>query len=104
MLYVIGWLKLKPGKRGEFILLAQTDAAATQLEDGCMFYEWHPSATDEDVLVLIEGWKSPQHHEAHQSVRHRQALLQKVGQYAVSGMFEEIEAARVVTQRPQFGG
>lgn len=104
MQFVIGWLKLKPGKREEFMPLAKTHQATTQKEHGCLFYEWHPSASDEDMMVLVEGWRTPEHHQAHQKAPHHLALGQAVGQYAVSGIFEEIEAARVVTQRPQFGG
>ena len=104
MQYVIGWLELKPGKREEFMILAREHQTTTQKEEGCLFYEWHPSATDEDVLVLVEGWKSHEDHQAHQDAPHHQALVQEVGKYAVSGRFEEIEAARVVTQRPEFGG
>lgn len=103
MQFVIGWLKLKPGRRDDFMALAMTHQATTQEEEGCLFYEWHPSATDADVLVLVEGWKTREHHLAHQAAPHHVALGQKVGLYAVSGRFEEIEAARVVTQRPAFG-
>jgi quinol monooxygenase YgiN len=103
MQFVIGWLKLKPGKRDEFMSLAATHQATTQKEEGCLFYEWHPSAADKEVLVLVEGWKTREHHEAHQNAPHHLALIEKVGQYAVSGRFEEIEAARVVTQNPEFG-
>lgn len=104
MQYTIGWLKLKPGKRDDFLSHASTHQTATQREKGCLFYEWHPSATDDDVLVLVEGWKTVGDHKAHLGAPHHAALLQNVGQYAVSGRFEEIEAARVVTQRPEFGG
>ena len=103
MQFVIGWLKLKPGMREEFMPLAKTHQAMSQKEDGCLFYELHPSASDENTMVLVEGWKTPEQHQAHQKAPHHLALVEAVGQYAVSGIFEEIEAARVVTQRPQFG-
>ena len=103
MQFVIGWLHLKPGKREEFMTMARAHDDATRNEDGCLFYEFHPSATDPDVLVLIEGWKSPQHHQAHNQAPHHLAFGKDVGRFAISGRFEEIEAARVVTQRPQFG-
>jgi quinol monooxygenase YgiN len=104
MEFVIGWLKLKPGMREEFMPLAKTHEAATRKEEGCLFYEWNPSASDENMMLLIEGWKTAGDHHAHQRAPHHLALVQAVGRYAVSGVFEEIEAARVVTQRPQFDG
>jgi quinol monooxygenase YgiN len=103
MQFVIGWLQLIPGKREEFLSLAMPHQSITQKEEGCLFYECHPSATDRDVLVFVEGWKTREHHQAHQGAPHHKALLQQVGQFAVSGRFEEIEATSVVTQRPEFG-
>lgn len=102
MQFVIGWLQLIPGKREEFLSLAKPHQAITQKEEGCLFYEWHPSATNRDELVLVEGWKTREHHQAHQNAPHHKALGQQVGQFAVSGRFEEIEATNVVTQRPDF--
>ena len=102
MQYVIGWLKLKPGKREEFMTFEQGHQSATQKEDGCLFYEFHPSASHPDEVILIEGWKTPQHHQAHQKAPHHVELGQAIGRFAVSGRFEEIEAANVVTQRPEF--
>jgi len=102
-LYVIGWLKLKPGKRKEFAPIAKAHQEASQREDGCLFYEWHPSAKDENEMVVIEGWKTAQHHQAHLQSAHQQALVGAVGKYATSGVFEEIKATQVATQRPVFG-
>ncbi len=102
--FVIGWLKLKPGKREEFMALAKDHEAATQKEDGCLFYEFHPSATDRDVSVLIESWKTAQHHSAHKEAPRYAEFGKVVGRLAVSGTFHEIEAAGVVTQRPEFEG
>jgi quinol monooxygenase YgiN len=102
MQFVIGWLQLIPGKREEFLSLALPHQHITQREEGCLFYEWHLSVSDMDGLVLVEGWTTREHHQAHQSAPHHKALLQQVGEFAVSGRFEEIDAANVVTRRLDF--
>ena len=102
MEFVIGWLTMKPGKRDEFMAVAKPVVAITQKEDGCLFYELHPSTLDRNLVIIIEGWHSPRQHQAHQKAPHHVAFGSEVGRLAVEGRFEEIEAAKVVTQRPKF--
>ena len=102
MQFVIGWLTVKPGKRDQFMAVAEPAMALIRKEDGCMFYECHPSTLDPNLVIVIEGWQSPQHHQAHQTAPHHIAFGNEVAKLAVEGRFEEIEAARVVTQRPKF--
>ena len=97
MKYVIGWLKLKPGMRDAFIALAKDHDETTRREDGCLFYQSHPSATDPNELVFIEGWQSPEHHSAHENAPHHVALGKEAGKYIAGGRFEEIEAAKTKT-------
>lgn len=99
MLSVIGWLTLKPGKRDEFMHLAAPVLPLTRSEDGCLFYEFHPSTLDPDLVVVIEAWASKDHHQAHQSAPHHVAFSGQVGLLAASGRFEEMEVAKVATQR-----
>ena len=102
MEFVIGWLTCKPGKRDEFMTVAKPGIAITQKEDGCVFYEFHPSTLDPNLVVIIEGWQSPSHHQAHQKAAHQVAFGSEAGRLAVEGRFEVIEAAKVVTERPKF--
>jgi quinol monooxygenase YgiN len=102
MRYVIGWLKVKPGKRDEFMRLAKPVFAITQKEDGCLFYEAHPTTEDPDLVILVEGWQSRAQHEAHQKAAHHVAFGPEVVRLCVGGRFEEIEAKDVVTQLPNF--
>lgn len=103
MEYVIGWLRLKPGKRDEFMRVAKPVVATTQKEDGCLFYEFHPTQLDPDLVVVIEGWQSIEQHQAHQKTPHHTAFGPEVVRLAIEGRFEEIEAKDVVSQRPKFG-
>jgi quinol monooxygenase YgiN len=99
MLSVIGWLTLKPGKRDEFMRLAAPILPQTQSEDGCLFYEFHPSTLNPDLVIVIEGWESKAHHQAHQDAPHHVAFGRQVGTIAAAGRFEEMEVSNVVSQR-----
>jgi quinol monooxygenase YgiN len=99
MLSVIGWLKVKPGKRDELMQLAASVLPLTQKEDGCLFYEFHPSTLDPDLIIVIEAWETKAHHQTHQNAPHHVAFGKAVGPLAASGRFEEMEVAKVATQR-----
>jgi quinol monooxygenase YgiN len=103
MRYVIGWLKVKPGRRDEFMRLAKPVFAITRKEEGCLFYEAHPTTEDPDLIVLIEGWQTVAHHLAHQKAPHHAAFGPIVVENCVEGRFDEIDAKDVVTQTPKFG-
>lgn len=100
--FVIGWMRTKPGKREEFMRRAKPVFAITQKEDGCLFYEAHPTSEDPDLIILVEGWQSKEQHLAHQQAPHHVGLGPTVVELCVEGRFEEIEAAKVVTQLPRF--
>ncbi len=102
MQFTIGWLRLIPGRREAFIPEARAHQVACRRERGCLFFEWHPSSTDPDMMLLIEGWETPAHHKAHLTAPHHLALVEKAGDYAVWGRFEEIEAKNVVTHGLEF--
>ncbi|WP_081499118.1 putative quinol monooxygenase [Rhizobium sp. CF122] len=42
-----------------------SQAAATRNELGCVFFEYHRHKDDEDVVVLIEGFRDPETHASH---------------------------------------
>src|SRR5690349_9241925 len=100
MKYVIGWLHTKPGKRDEFMRLSKPVFAITRKEDGCLFYEAHPAADNPDLIVFVEGWQSAAHHQAHERAPHHTGFGPEVVRLCTGGVFEEIEAKSVVTQRP----
>ena len=103
MEYVIGWLKLKPGKRDEFMRVAKPVVATTQKEAGCLFYEIHPTTLDPDLVIVIEGWQTIEQHQAHQKMPHHVGFGPDVVRLSIEGRFEEIEAKNVVSQTPKFG-
>ena len=102
MRYVIGWLHAKPGKRDEFLALAKPVFAITRKEDGCLFYEAHPSADDPNLIMLVEGWQTAEQHLAHQKAPHHATFLPKLVEFCVGGRFDEIDAQNVVSLTPTF--
>jgi quinol monooxygenase YgiN len=52
MKFVIGWLRVRPGKRDEFMALARPFIAITLREEGIDFFEFHLSSTDPDTVVV----------------------------------------------------
>jgi hypothetical protein len=59
MQFVIGWLKLKPGKRQEFMPLAKTHEAATQKEDG-----WSSPGSVDTIRVRRGGCSNAENEES----------------------------------------
>ena len=95
MKFVIAWLTLRPGKRGEFMALAQPFAAATRQEDGVVFFEFHHDATNPDGVVAVECYRDHAAHEAHWTTPHFAAMWTEVQRLAVEGRFQNIFADRV---------
>jgi quinol monooxygenase YgiN len=102
MIFVIGWVKAKPGKRDKLMKVAAPVLAITQKEDGCLFYELHPSAEDPDLMILVEGWQSRAQDQAHQQAPHHVAFGSDFQRLAAEGRFEEIEAAGVNSVNVKF--
>jgi quinol monooxygenase YgiN len=102
MIFVIGWVRSKPGKREELLKVAAPVLAITRKEDGCLFYELHPTAADPDLTILVEGWQSRAQHRAHQQAPHHVAFGSDFQRLAAEGRFEEIEAAGVNTVNVKF--
>src|SRR5262245_23652934 len=96
MKFVIGWLKVRSGKRDDFVVLAHSYAATTlALEDGIEFFEFHPSSTDADTVIVIEKYRSQQAHDLHLKTAHFAEMWGKVQKLCVEARFENIVADRV---------
>ena len=103
MQFVIGLLTLEPGKREEFMSLAMTREATPQKEEAASSMSGIEAPSKRTCWFLSRAEK-PASTTRHIKMRRTIRLsFREVGRYAVSGRFEEIEAARIVTQRPEFG-
>ena len=61
---VLGWLRLKPGKREAFMSQVPRYLAATRSMDGVLFAEINPSHEDADLVVLTFGYRDATAHRA----------------------------------------
>ena len=95
MKFVIGWLKLRPGKRDEFLALARPFISTTLEEDGVEFFEFHLSSTDPDTVIAIEKYRTPEVHDLHHQTAHFAEVWGHVERLCIEGRFENILADRV---------
>ena len=95
MKFVIGWLKLRPGMRDEFMALAGPFIEAALRENGVEFFEFHPSSTDPDTVIAIEKYRTPEAHDLHHQTPHFAEMWGHVQRLCIEGRFENIFADRV---------
>ena len=88
--YVMGWLKLRPGKRAEFVEAYQRGAEATRREEGCVFYDYGLSDSDPDAVIIMECFASEEAHAAHLKTPHFQAVWAAFERLGAEGKFEDI--------------
>ena len=50
-------MQIRPDKMGEWLALADSYAKDVNSEDGCLFFKFARSLTDENEFVCIEGFK-----------------------------------------------
>jgi quinol monooxygenase YgiN len=86
----MGWLKMRPGKREEFVKVYQAGAEATRKEPGCVFYDYGLSATDPDMMTIMECFESEESHAVHLKRPHFRATWEKFEQTGVSGDFWDV--------------
>ena len=94
MKFVIGWLKVRPGKRDEFMALAGPFIGATLRESGVEFFEFHLSSTDPDTVIAIEKYRTPTVHDRHHQTAHFAEMWEHVQRLCIEGRFENIYADR----------
>lgn len=61
-------IQTKPGRAAEQVAAFTRLAPLVRAEAGCLQYEMHPVAGDEDKFVLIETWTSKAALDAHDAM------------------------------------
>ena len=102
MKFVIGWLKLRPGKREEFMALARPFIATTLKEDGVEFFEFHLSSTDPDTVIVVEKYRTAEVHDLHNQTAHLAEIWGHVQRLCIEGRFENVFADRVEPEFERF--
>jgi quinol monooxygenase YgiN len=100
--FVMGWLTARPGKRDEFMAISQAFIATTRQEKGVVFFEFHPSSTDPDLIVVVECYETPEAHALHQTTPHFIATWKEVQRLIAEARFQNIFAASVVPDAVKF--
>jgi quinol monooxygenase YgiN len=102
MRYVIGLAADEAGEARRVHASREAGFRHHAEEDGCLFYEGHPSTEDPDLVMLVEGWQTAEQHLAHQKASHHVAFGPIVVSLCVGGRFDEIDASNVVSVTPTF--
>ncbi|WP_192497201.1 putative quinol monooxygenase [Gulosibacter chungangensis] len=69
-----------PGDRNEVLEILEPARIATISEPGCEYFLILQPQESPDQIVLIEGWRSPEHLAAHRETAHFQEII--LGQIA----------------------
>ena len=94
MKYVIGWLRVKPGKRDQLLVRIRPFVAQSQAKSGIKIFEVNPSDSDPDVVVFSEGYDSDEVHQRHLATPEHVALLADIALIGIGGRFEHIYSER----------
>ena len=86
MINVIASIRVKAGKRSEFIEAFKANVPNVRKEKGCIEYlptvdidaDLPPQVLDENVVTIIEKWESPEALRAHLVAPHMLAYKEKV--------------------------
>lgn len=70
MLIVAGTIKISAEHREAAMAAAQTMAAATQQEDGCLEYQFYEHISEPSTFLVFERWESADHLAAHFETAH----------------------------------
>jgi quinol monooxygenase YgiN len=90
MKYVIGWIRIKPGQREQFLAECRGFFEATRAEPGVVAFEFLPSLDDPDVVVCVESYTSPEAHDAHRATPHFEAFRPLIKTHVMGGRFEAV--------------
>ena len=100
--FIMGWLTARPGKRDEFMAISEPYIETTLQEQGVIFFEFHPSLTDPDLVIVVECYETPEAQDLHHRTPHFVAMWSEVQRLIAEARFENIFAARVVTDAVKF--
>lgn len=64
-------------------------ADKSRIEDGCIMYEYFPSAEDENKLLLVEKWENAAAQQAHTQTDHFKKLGEIKDEYVLDTLIEK---------------
>ena len=72
---------INPGQREEFLQKVAAIRPQILAEEGCVQYEYCPSASDENKIILVEQWDSRQAQKVHLDQPHMAGIRQAKEDY-----------------------
>lgn len=87
MVYVVASVTLKPGKKEEYLEILKSTMPKVHAEKGCVEYfptadlkiGWPVQSLDENRVVILEKWETPEDLRAHNVTPHMKAYHEKTG-------------------------
>lgn len=76
-IYVYAKWQVKEGKLDAVLQILKEAAQKSSEEEGNLFYKIHQSKTDENTLILFEGYENESAVEFHKNSEHYQNLVVK---------------------------
>ena len=94
MIYVVATITVKSEHKKEFIEIFKSNVPNVRNEKGCIEYNptvdyemgWDAQITDNNTVVIIEKWESPEALDAHNKAPHMAEYRKKT-----TGMVEKVE-------------
>jgi quinol monooxygenase YgiN len=100
MIHVVATLKVKEGRRAEFIRIFRDNVPNVLKEKGCLEYvptidfpTDMPQVLDENTVTIIEKWESPEALRNHSAAPHMRAYREKVKDILESSSLRILENA-----------
>jgi quinol monooxygenase YgiN len=78
MIVVVGRVETDPEKRADLIRVAQTVAAASREEEGCIDYRFFADTEADDRFVFVEEWASEEALQQHFATSHIATFLRDI--------------------------
>jgi quinol monooxygenase YgiN len=89
--FVFGWIRVKPGRRHEFMELVPDHVARSRARPGVYWLEFHESFDDADMIVFMAGFANAEVHAA-QTSEEDGPLIAKLEEIGVEGRFENMSS------------
>lgn len=88
---------IKDGKRAEFYneIIKRGIASSARAEEGNEKYEYYFSPEDENELLLIEIWSSPEAIKLHMETPHFNELTELKKEYVTETVFNRFEISEI---------
>jgi len=87
VIVIMGQGKVKPEARADMLAAAQRMSELSMAEDGCLDYRFWLSATDPNLVLLLEQWRDQAAIDAHFATPHLAEFGAAMGS-ALDGEFD----------------